>query len=322
LTEGPLDPDSAVLNSVATSWFSFSFPDFSYAFLSVLLEGIPFILLGTLISGLIDQFLPQRLMTRLIPRNPYLAIYAAGALGMIFPMCECGVVPVIRRLIRKGMPVSSAVTYMLAAPLVNPIVAISTYAAFRGQGAAEMTALRLGVGYLVAVLVGMAVHNMVAKYVIKDSVLQTAGGANERSRIEGMPFPYRLGSALRVSVADFIDIGFYFVLGVAVASIFSTSINQAILLPLAMDVWMATGAMMLFAMVLSLCSTSDAFIAATFVAFPAVSKLAFLVFGPMMDLKLIFIYSMAFRKRFVFGLAVGLFVLIGLICVRLTVLNL
>jgi len=307
---------------LGSSWFTFSFPDFCYAFLSVLLEGVPFILFGTILSGFIDQFLPQRIMARLIPKNAYLAIFCAGGLGMIFPMCECGVVPIIRRLIRKGMPVSTAVTYMLAAPLVNPIVALSTFAAFRGQGAAEMTSLRLAVGYLVAVLVGMAVHNIAVRNVLKPSVLQGLDAQAPERRGEGMPALHRVGAALRVSVADFLDIMLYFVLGVAIASIFSTAVNQAILLPLATDLWLATISMMLFAGLLSLCSTSDAFIVATFVAFPAVSKLAFLVFGPMMDLKLLFIYSMVFRKRFVAGLAVGLFILIGLICVRLTILGL
>ncbi|MEN9469499.1 MAG: hypothetical protein RL630_1232, partial [Verrucomicrobiota bacterium] len=102
-------------------WFSFSLPDFSYAFLSILLEGVPFILFGTLLSGLIDQFLPSRVMTRLLPRSAFLGICLSGALGLVFPMCECGIVPVIRRLIAKGLPVSNAITYMLAAPIVNPI---------------------------------------------------------------------------------------------------------------------------------------------------------------------------------------------------------
>jgi len=109
---------------------------------------------------------------------------------------------------------------------------------------------------------------------------------------------------------------------VAVASLFSTAMNQEVILPLALNLWLATFSLMGFAMILSLCSTSDAFIAATFVAFPGVAKLAFMVLGPMVDLKLLFIYSSVFKKRFVVGLALGLFVLVGLLCVRLSVLNL
>ena len=302
-------------------WFSFSVQDFSYAFISVLLEGVPFILLGTLLSGLIEQFLPARLMTRLLPRNAFAAVCLGGVLGVIFPMCECGIVPVIRRLIAKGLPVSSAVAYMLAAPIVNPITALSTYAAFRGQGAAEFTALRLGLGFFVAVLAGLAVLNLPIGAVLKKTVLEavTLSGPAGEGGPSPLPFFRRLVAAMEAGVRDFLDVMVYFILGVGVASVFSTAVNQELFLPMSLDDRLAVPAMMTLAGILSLCSSSDAFIAATFVAFPAVAKLAFLVFGPMMDLKLAFIYSAVFTRRFVAALAVGLFVIIGLLCLRLGV---
>ena len=302
-------------------WFTFSFSDFSYAFLSVLLEGVPFILLGTLLSGLIDQFLPSRVMMRFLPRNPFLGVCVSAGLGMLFPMCECGIVPVIRRLMNKGLPVSNAVAYMLAAPIVNPIVALSTWAAFRGQNAAEFTILRLGIGYFVAVLVALAVYNLPIGSVLKTGVMAVTGGGVSDGRGPAGFFA-RISAALRVAVSDFLDVMVYFIFGVAISSLFSTGVNQAVILPLALNDWLATFSLMGFAMILSLCSTSDAFIAATFVAFPGVAKLAFMVLGPMVDLKLLFIYSAVFKKRFVLGLAVGIFVLVGLICVRLSVLKL
>lgn len=301
-------------------WFTFSFTDFAYAFLSVLLEGVPFILLGTILSGIIDEFLPSKVMVRFLPKNVFLGVCLSGVMGMVFPMCECGIVPVIRRLMRKGLPVSNAIAYMLAAPIVNPIVALSTYAAFRGQGAAEFTALRLGLGFFVAVLVAFAVHNLPVRSVLKEGVLAGAGGDHDHSH-GGGPW-LRAGNALRVAVKDFMDVMVYFVLGVAVSALFSTSVNQEIIMPLALNDWLAVFSLMGLAVILSLCSTSDAFIAATFVAFPAVAKLAFLVLGPMFDLKMLFIYSAVFKKRFVAGLGIGLFILIGLICVRLAVLKL
>ncbi|MFM8365296.1 MAG: permease [Verrucomicrobiota bacterium] len=303
-------------------WFSFSLPDFSYSFLSVLLEGVPFILLGTLLSGLIDQFLPSKVMTRLLPRNAFLGIVLASLMGLVFPMCECGIVPVIRRLIAKGLPVANAVAYMLAAPIVNPIVAVSTWAAFRGQGAEEFTALRLGLGAFVAILAGLAVLNLPLRSVLKKSVLATLDHPPHDHTRSPARFGKRLVAAMDAGVRDFLDVMVYFILGVAVASLFGTAINQEIFLPLALNDWLAVPSMMTLAGILSLCSSSDAFIAATFVAFPAVAKLAFMVFGPMMDLKLVFIYSAVFTRRFVLGLAVGLFILIGLLCVRLSVIGL
>jgi uncharacterized membrane protein YraQ (UPF0718 family) len=301
-------------------WFTFSFTDFSYAFLSVLLEGVPFILVGTLLSGVIDEFLPSQVMVRFLPRNAFLGICLSGATGLVFPMCECGVVPVIRRLINKGLPVSNAIAYMLAAPIVNPIVLLSTFAAFRGQNAGEFTLLRLSIGYLVAVIVALAVHNLPLHAVLRRGVLSDVSMPAGTMPAEN--FFLRMGNALRVAVADFLDVMVFFVLGVTISALFSTSVNQELIMPLALNDWVATFSLMGFAAILSLCSTSDAFIAATLIAFPAVAKLAFLVFGPMFDLKLLFIYSAVFRKRFVAGLGIGLFILIGLICVRLRILGL
>ena len=147
--------------------------------------------------------------------------------------------------------------------------------------------------------------------------MSTSTGAAVRS-----DWQLRVGNAVRVAVSDFLDVMVFFVLGVTISALFSTSVNQELIMPLALNDWVATFSLMGFAAILSLCSTSDAFIAATLIAFPAVAKLAFLVFGPMFDLKLLFIYSAVFRKRFVVGLGVGLFILIGLICVRLKVLGL
>jgi uncharacterized protein len=301
------------------SWFTFSLPDFSYAFLSVLLEGVPFILIGTLLSGIIDEFLPSRVMVRFLPRNAFLGICLSGAMGLVFPMCECGVVPVIRRLINKGLPLSNAIAYMLSAPIVNPIVLVSTYVAFRGQSPMEFTLLRLGVGYFVAVITALAVHHLPQDLLLRRGVLSVATSHGEK---ETERLLVRVGNALRVAVADFLDVMVFFVLGVMVSAVFSTSLNQELIMPLALNDWLATFSLMVFAAILSLCSTSDAFIAATLISFPAVAKLAFLVFGPMFDLKLLFIYSAVFRKRFVAGLGIGLFLLIGMICVRLRIFGL
>ena len=299
-------------------WCWFSLPDFAYSFLSVVLEGVPFILLGVALSGILDVFLPPRVLARVLPRNPAAGILLGGALGAVLPMCECGIVVVIRRLLQKGLPLSNAMAYMLAAPVVNPIVAFSTYSAFRGQGPLEMMLCRVGLSFGVAVIMATIVY-----FLRRDSVLRPDLAIEPAADDH---HDYRSGAekgaaAVRAATKDFLDVTVFFVLGAAVATLFNTSVNQQVIMPLAEDRLLAVGSMMALASLLSLCSTSDAFVAATFTAFPSASKLAFLVFGPIVDLKLIFIYGLVFRKRFIVFLVAGLFVLVFALCAFLPIPN-
>lgn len=313
--------------------------DFAFAFLSILFEGAPFILLGTLISGFIDIYMPPGMMDRFLPRNKTLAVIMAGLMGAIFPVCECAVVPVIRRLVRKGLPVSCALTYMLAAPIVNPITALSTWKAFTGpvmmvQGetiAANvvMTTSRMGLGLAVAVLLGLVVARLPLAWVLRkrllDDLQNTAVAAEQKddccghdhlhehthaATTEGNP---RLVAAFRSAIKDFVDVGVYFSVGVAITALFNTGIapGAAWLDSLANRQVLAPAALMALAFILSLCSTSDAFIAATLDKFTYGAKLAFLVFGPMLDLKLLFLYQTVLNRKFIVWMALGLFVTIG-----------
>lgn len=317
------------------TWFQFSFSDFSFSFLSILLEGVPFVLFGTLISGMIAAFLPARLMAQLLPRNTTLAIIISGGLGMIFPMCECGVVLVVRRLMSKGLPIACAVTYMLASPVVNPVVMISTFAAFSGQAPWMMTTMRLGIAFFVAVLVGFIVHRMGGDRVMRSEVAAMAPAKRRRgfsasalneAELENkktvpapaVSFRGKLAAGLNAAIGDFLDVTFFLVIGAGLTAVFNTAVNQTLIMPVAEHPTLAVPGMMLLAFLLSLCSTSDAFVAATFVMFAPAAKLAFLVYGPMFDLKLIFLYSLIFKRRFVAQLGVGLFFIIGVICWRLS----
>ncbi len=306
---------------LCTAWFHFSFSDFQYAFLSILLEGLPFLLGGAILSGLLEEFLPQSLMTQLLPKKPRAAIIVSGLLGVIFPVCECGIVPVVRRLLKKGLPVSCGVTYMLAAPIVNPLVILSTLAAFRGQGAWEMTILRFGLGLSVAILAGWIVSFCAPFSILRPGLLAPEHDHDHHHGVSGGMVD-RLQNAALVATKDFLDVAVYFVIGAAAASLFSTAVNQEIILPLAANPPLAIVSLMGLASVLSVCSTTDAFIAATLTTFPMAAKLAFLVFGPMLDFKLLFLYGAAFSKQFIILLALGLFLVIGLLCWRLSALNL
>jgi len=315
------------------SWFSFHFQDFSVSFLSILFEGIPFLLLGSLVSGLIDAFVPSETLVKILPKNGALAICLSGLLGGIFPMCECGSVIVVRRFIKKGLPVSAAVTYMLASPIVNPIVALSTFTAFHGQRPWEMVSLRMIIGFVLAVAVGFIIRQIPVAHILQPEVIAGLKG-NKRTglRISAQPeetdeslelnagnaFGRKLLRTVQSSTSDFLDVALFLVIGAAIASVFNTSVNQQILQPLAMSAPLSILTMMGLRFMLSLCSTSDAFIAASFRSFSFASKLAFLVFGAMFDLKLIFLYQIVFRRRFVIFLGIGLFIAVVLVCLQVS----
>ena len=323
------------------TWFNFSFHDFAFAFLSVLFEGIPFLLLGSLISGLVDVFVSSERVTRMLPKNRSLAIVMSGLLGFIFPMCECGSVVIIRRFLRKGLPLSCAATYMLAAPIVSPIVALSTWQAYSqsGHGPLLMTGLRLGIGFALATGVGFLIQSLRRESILAagaiegPSIRARAGVSVAASPETASPafseqaaaasFPRKLLMAVQSATSDFLDVAFFFIIGVAVTSVFNTGVNQQALLPFASSPLLAISSMMVLAALLALCSTTDAFVAWTFgpLGFPAAGQLAFLLFGPMFDLKLFWLYSLIFKKRFVVMLALGLFIVIAVICWRLDALQ-
>lgn len=292
--------------------------DIWVAFLSILLEGIPFILIGSLVSGLIDAFLPARVMDRLLPKRGLPAILASGLLGIIFPVCECAIVPVIRRLVQKGLPLGCAMTYMLAAPIVNPIVALSTYSAFQGRDPGMMTSARLILGYAIAVVAGIVLSKFGAARLLQPRVL--AGiSSPESAAAADSPVPSGDGivRALRTAQQDFMDTVLYFVIGVGIASVAQTQLFyredlQASIQNIAANHWLAAPVLMLAAFILSLCSTTDAFIIAADSLFAASAKLAFLVFGPMFDMKLIFLYSTVLKPKVIFWLALGLFLAVYL----------
>jgi len=308
------------------SWFHFSWQNFWFSFLALAFEGLPFVLVGSLISGFIAAFVPSRVITRFLPKNRFLATLVSGLLGLIFPVCECGVVPVVRRLLDKGLPLYCGLTYMLASPIVNPLVAISTFAAFRAQQPGLNTVVRLVSGYLVAVVVGLVVSRLDPARLLGGQAIATRTGRRRTTlSIAAMPdapdaslgvsIRQRLIGAVQLASDDFIDTAIYFMIGAAVASVFNTAVDQRIILPLASSPILSVVAMMVIAGILTLCSSSDAFIAATFTSFPMPARMAFLIFGPMFNFKLPFLYSSLLRKRAVVALGVGLFIIVGVLCV-------
>ena len=276
------------------------FQTFVTIFLSIFIEAVSFLLAGSIVSGFIAVFVGQEMLARFIPRQPILGALAGASLGMVFPVCECGVVPVTRRLYQKGLPQSVGIAFLLAAPVVNPIVVASTYAAF---GWGPLLYGRLGFSFLIAAVIGLIFY--LAKpqeTILPESTYQPdhAHGPHcqHEPEIEADSPGQRVWLAMRTAGDDFLDMARYLIVGSILAAGMQTLIPQATLLTLGQGALISTLAMMAFAFILSVCSTVDAFLALAFVnTFPPASILAFLVFGPMVDIKSALMFLGVFRRR-------------------------
>jgi uncharacterized membrane protein YraQ (UPF0718 family) len=261
---------------------------FVVIFASITIEALPFVLLGAFVSALIEVYLPRRVLARAARMPLPLQLPAAALGGLAFPVCECGSVPVARRLIARGVHPAAGVAFMLAAPILNPVVLATTAIAYRGRGVAPaMVGGRALLGLLLAVVAGWAIGG-------------DGAGDLLRALPEESPSPARRSGALGAHLAaDFFYMGRYIVVGAALAAALQTLVPQSIVSGVARAPLLGTLALMALAYVLSLCSEADAFVAVSFVQFPLGAQLAFLVFGPAVDAKLSLLYGATFRRRFV-----------------------
>ena len=263
--------------------------NFGIVFGSLLIEAVPFILLGAVVSALLEVFVPARALERVASLPTRVQLPVCGLAGFAFPVCECGSVPVARRLMTKGLAPSSAITFMLAAPVVNPVVIASTVVAYRGRDSFwPMVAGRAGLGLVVAILAGWAVGRHRA-----DELLRRPRGAHG----DDLDHRGRLHAFFHHVSGDFVFMSRYLVIGAAFAAVLQTFVPQSLVASVADAPVLAIVAMMGLAFVLSLCSESDAFVAASFVQFGVGPQLAFLVFGPMVDTKLAVLYSGTFSRE-------------------------
>jgi uncharacterized membrane protein YraQ (UPF0718 family) len=288
-----------------------SWPDVALSFFAIVLEGAPFLLLGAIVSGLVDVFLPAGMVKAWLPQSKAQGVLAAIGAGVIFPLCECGAMPIVQRLIRKGIPPAVATTYMLAAPGLNPLAMFSTWLAFRNQGPWLMVGLRFGFTFFVLLFLGFWLVRLKPEQMLRAETLI----GSSRMKPEAMsanpglvlsPRPGESWGGLQqftgAVIRDFTGVLLFLVIGAAVAALFSTGFNRALLAPVGQSVVLGPVAGILLAQLLCLCSTTDAFIIAAFAPFSVPAKIAFLVAGPLIDLKLYWLYRSAFKARFVHGL--------------------
>jgi uncharacterized protein len=282
-------------------------------FLSMIMEAIPFVLVGVLISGLIQSFITERWIARIMPKNRFLASLFGCSVGILFPSCECGIVPITHRLLNKGVPLNAGIAFMLTGPIINPIVLFSTYIAFGNDW--RVVAIRAGMAFVVALAVSMSVALLFPVLPLRVIEHQVAAASELPILVSGRPpMMSRLGSVLTHAVDEFFSVGKYVVLGAFIAASMQTFIPTSYLLHLGSNPVMSSLVMIALAFTMSLCSEADAFIASSFRStFSMGSLSAFLVFGPMIDIKNTLMLVGAFRGKFVIVLIalVTFFTLVG-----------
>jgi uncharacterized membrane protein YraQ (UPF0718 family) len=267
-------------------------------FTSIVIEALPFILIGAVVSAAIAVWVPDRAFAALARLPRALQLPGAAVAGVSFPVCECGSVPVARRLLSRGIDPAAGVAFMLAAPIVNPVVLASTWVAYEGRGMAlEMTAGRAVLGLAIAMaagwLIGARANEPLLRARVADSDASHDHGAGGRERVAAF------GQHL---TGDFFFMGKFLVLGAAASAVVQTVLPQSFVSGIGGEPVLAALTMVGIAFALSLCSEADAFVAVSFTAFPLASQLAFLVSGPMLDTKLAVLYGATFRRDFLLKL--------------------
>jgi uncharacterized membrane protein YraQ (UPF0718 family) len=299
-----------------------TFSLFTSIALSIFIEAMPFLVIGALLSSAIEVFVSTERLLSIVPKSLVGGLALGISAGFVLPTCECGVVPIVRRLINKGVPPYIALAYMLAAPIVNPVVLASTYIAFRGSF--TMVFSRIALAVLVAAVVGI-----ISKYIVK-VVKDKANGSHEKIHTEDYhdhgnghdhehhhshehdTFMQKIKATLVHAAYEFMEMGKFLILGALIAAAFKTFLPENIMSFFSQNLTLSILGMMILAVLLSVCSEADAFVAASFVGFPMVSQLAFIAVGPMVDLKLIGMFSITFSRKMVFVLVLVPFILVFL----------
>jgi uncharacterized protein len=259
-------------------------------FCGVFVQAIPFLALGVVVSGLIAVFVSPERLARWLPSRPAVAVLAAGVGGAVLPGCECGSVPVGRRLFgESGATGAAALTFMLAAPAINPVVLVATAVAF--PGAPMMVLARAGASLLTAVIMGWAWARWGRPEWVTRRLPRTGPTDSEDAESRWVQF----AEAAR---HDFLAAASYLVLGAAAAAALHVVVPRSVFDHLAAHLILGVAVMAALAVVLALCSEADAFVAASMTMVPLLPRLVFLVVGPAVDVKLFAMQAGMFGRAF------------------------
>jgi uncharacterized membrane protein YraQ (UPF0718 family) len=270
-------------------------------FVSVMVQAVPFLVFGVALSAVIAVYVPRSFWSKALPKHPALAVPVASGAGVILPGCECGAVPIAGSLIRRGVTPAAALAFLLAAPAINPIVLTATAVAFPNNP--EMVVGRGVASLIVAMIMGWLWLRLGRADWIR---------LPHRPDLDGVPRGQAFWAAVR---HDVVHAGGFLVVGAMAAATINVVVPERWLQTLADNPVLSIIALAVLAVLLSICSEADAFVAASLSQFSLTSRLVFLVVGPMVDLKLISMQAGVFGRRFALRFAPSTFAVCILIAV-------
>lgn len=288
-------------------WSQTSFNTLMTIYIGMLFQAIPFLVLGVLISSLLIVFVPTTWFENHFPTSPWKGYLFAIISGFMLPVCDCASIPIFNSLIRKGVPVGPAITFLCATPVINPLVMISTYFAFGND--LQVMLVRVGLGIVASLLIGL-----VFARTKKESILQQQTSVTiicNCGMLDGTLTPSqkhpgwrKLQMVLSNSQNEFFNIVRYLILGCLLSALIQMYFPKSLLSASPAGFLINLVILMIFAFVISLCSSSDAVVARGLTStFPLSAAMGFMVFGPMMDIKNVILLSGVFKKRFILTLS-------------------
>ncbi|QKV80213.1 permease [Amycolatopsis sp. Hca4] len=262
-------------------------------FVAVVVQALPFLVLGVLLSAALAVFVPPSFFTRALPKRPSLAVPVAGLAGAVLPGCECASVPVAGALVRGGVTPSAAVAFLLSAPAINPVVLAATAVAFPGQP--QMVFARFAASLAAACVMGWLWHRLGRPDWLRPRPHEHGEGGTK-------------GAVFWGSVRhDVLHAGGFLVGGAMAAATLKAVVPASWLHAAAGHAVVAVLVLAGLAVLLSICSEADAFVASSLTQFSLTARLAFLVVGPMIDLKLFGMQAATFGRGFALRFAPATF---------------
>lgn len=267
-------------------------------FLSLIIEALPFVFIGTILSGFIETFVTPNWIQWLLPQQKIARIFFGTVIGLVFPSCECGIVPIVSRFLEKKVPSYTAIPFMITAPVINPVVLFATYSAFGNSW--YVTLLRLFGASLVAITLGLLLGFVLDNRVVKNGSMLSQWNDNHPADHDSLRLGQKIFNSLQHAIDDFFDVSRYLVFGALFASSMQIFVPTRWLNAISHTPLLAIVLLMGLAFILSLCSEADAFIGASLMSNLGLAPvMAFLLFGPIVDLKNLLLMMRVFKGRFI-----------------------